>query len=128
MPVRPRKEIQKRGAGGLTERDYTYFSFGDFFEAENYADGKSEGELKAFWNKNKRAIMKRFMNENCLRGHKGRRPWPYWKWDMTEPRLPVDMRLADNELYDNTKVGSDGFEADYAYLKRLGLLETWEME
>jgi hypothetical protein len=36
------------------------------------------------------------------------------------------MTLAPNELYDHKKVRPDGFEADYAYLKRLGLLEEWE--
>jgi hypothetical protein len=38
------------------------------------------------------------------------------------------MTLADNELYDSKKVRPDGFEADFAYLKRLGLLVPWEME
>ena len=62
-------------------------------------------------------------------GWEGCRPWPFWKWDLCEePRLPADLTLADNELYDHKKVGADGLEADYTYLKRLGLLQEWEKD
>jgi hypothetical protein len=74
--------------------------------------------------------MERYLEECCRKGagYEAKRPWPFWELDMTEPRLPADMKLADDELYDPKKVGSNGLEADYAYLQRLGLLESWELK
>ena len=110
MPTTRVKRTRGRaiGAGGITEIDYTYFTFGAFFDAEDYELGKTKEDLKAFWNKHRQAIMDRYLEENRLKGNgwEGRRPWPFFEWDMTEPRLPVDMTLADNELYDHKKVGS----------------------
>ena len=109
MPTNSKRQARGRvSSAGITKSDYIYFSSGDFFEAENYAEGKTEEELKAFWNKHRHAIIERYLEEERLRGHKGSRPWAFWQWDQTEPRLPL--------------------ETDYAYLKRLGLLESWEIE
>jgi hypothetical protein len=116
-------------SSGITETDYLYFAFGPFFDAEDYEVGKSEEELKAFWMKHRKAILERYSERNRLKGKgwEGCRPRYFWA-ELTEPRLPVDMTLVDNELWNLKKVGFDGLEADYAYLKRLGLLEPWELE
>lgn len=118
-------------AGGITEADYIFFTMGDFFEAEGYKDGKTEKDLKAFWKDHREAILDRYFEESRLKGPGwyGCRPWSYWKWDVTKPRLPVDMSSwPENKLYDPRIIGSNGLEADHAFLKRLGLLEGWELE
>jgi hypothetical protein len=77
MPTnRTRRTRDRAGAGGITEADYIYFTWGDFFEAEGYADGKTEEELKAFWLKHRAAIMARYEAED----HQEPDPWPVEKW------------------------------------------------
>ena len=124
-----RKSRKPVNAQGLSEAAYEFFTFGDFFDGEIWAQGKTESEISAFWKAHRQAIMARYMAENRARGPgwEGRRPEYFWK-ELTEPRLPVDMTLRDDELYDVKKVGYDGLEADYAFLKRLNLLEDWELE
>lgn len=135
MPT-TRKRISRGqviGAGGFSEDAYQYYSSGPFFGGEDFEQGKTEEELKAFWNKHRQAIMERFMAELRLKvkGWEGHRPDRYWQ-DLKDsgaaPRLHLVVKLADNELYDNKKVEPSGREADFAYLKRLGLLEDWEIE
>ena len=136
MPIRPRKGIASRGSAGLTEATYMYFAFGRFFEAEDYEVGKTAADLRALWNKHRGAIMARYSEANRLRGKHfaGRRPWAYMKWDRTEPRIlatdltPEDLELKKNGLVNHKKFRQDGLEADLPYLKRLGLLEAWELE
>ena len=133
MPTtRTRRSRNRTSAGGISESDFVFYTMGSFFEAEGYADNKTEGELKAFWKAHREAILDRYFEEIRLKGPgwHGCRPWPYWKWDMTAPRLlvPEDMRFGPNGLYDYRKANPDGLEGDYAFLKRLGLLEEWELE
>ena len=116
-------------SGGLSQADFIFFTWGPFFEAENYAEGKTDEELKGFWLRHRDAIMERYLERNRKQGRKGCRCWSFWRWDIVEPRLPADMRLASNELYDLKKVRpGDGLEADFAYLRRLKLLEDWEKD
>jgi len=119
----------RTAAGGITEADYIYFTWGDFFCAESYEEGKTKSELKSFWKKNRAAILDRYFAEGR---HSGQRPWPFWEWEMPEPRLKVgtvehwppwgkDGPPKKPEIH-------DVYEEDFDYLKRLGLLEPWEME
>jgi hypothetical protein len=64
------------GPDGLDEVTYTFFSFGPFFEAENFADGKSKEELRALWKKHHGAIEERYCRENPTRPFD---PWTAWR-------------------------------------------------
>jgi len=129
MSRKPRKERIRRGPQGITDVDYLYYSKGDFFEAEDYASGKSQEELRAFWDKNRETIMGRYMEANRQRGWAGKRPWPFWKWDMPEPQRPVPPGDYESQkVYDHQKGIHDWVENDAQYLGRIGLLEPWEKE
>lgn len=69
MPSNRTRRTRNRAtwAGGITEADYIYFTWGDFFEAEGYTEGKTEAELKAFWHEHKEAIMARFYQDEKQR-------------------------------------------------------------
>lgn len=114
-------------AGGITEADYAYFTAGDFFEAEGYSDGKTEDELRAFWKAHRTAIMGRYMAENHAKGLTAHRPWAFWKWDATDPRMqtpPGDH--SSLRTWDHQRGCFDWVETDYEYLQRLNLLEDSE--
>ena len=114
------------GAGGITEADYVFFSFGDFFEGEDWAKGKSEKEIEEFWKAHRGAIMDRYFSENRARGP-GSRPWPFWKWEMTEPRRGTEPKeFKSQKVWDHHLREFAWVETDLEYLKRLGLLEPWE--
>lgn len=130
MPTtRRRLNRTLRNADGISEADYVYFTWGDFFEAQGYKEGKAEAELKTFWRAHRQAIMDRYFREGR---HAGQRPWPFWEWEMPEPRLKVGT----HEYWGPwTKDGPpkepeilDVFEDDEVYLRRVGLLENWELE
>jgi hypothetical protein len=118
-------------AGGITEVDYVYFTWGPFFDAENYEEGKTKAELKSFWKKNRMAIMDRYFRD---RRHAGQRPWPVFEWDL-EPEYPR-LKVGTKEWWGPWENGgmpkkpniSDVMETDEDYLARLGLLEPWEVE
>lgn len=124
-----RNRARAVGPGGISEADYIYFTSGDFFEAEGYEDGKSEEELKIFWLRHREAILKRNLEENRARGWKAERPWYFWKVDMVEPRLKTPPgEFEANKVWDHQKGKYDWVESDFEYLKRLNLLEDWELE
>ena len=119
------------GAGGISEADYVYFTSGDFFEAENYEIGKSEEELRAFWNAHRKTIMERYSEENRRKGKgwEANRPWYFWKVDAVEPRLktpPGDFEAC--KVWDHHRNIYSWVETDFAYLKRLNLLQDWELK
>lgn len=79
MPTTRRRTSRLQvSTAGLTEADYTYFTFGDFFEAEGYEDGKTEEELKAFWEKHREAILRRYHRENR---HPDMKPYAVERWE-----------------------------------------------
>lgn len=129
MPTNRKRTSRTRTGLGITESDYLYYTWGTFFEAENYEEGKTKAELKAFWEKHRQAILARYFAEGR---HPGQRPWPVWKWELTEPRLKVGTE----EFWGGwTKNGPpaapeifDVMESDEEYLERLGLLEEWEKD
>ena len=128
MPTTRTKRTRNRiiGAGGITEADYLYFCFGEYFEAEHYERGKTKAELRAFWKKHRKAIMERYLDEDkCI----GRRPWAFWKWDMPEPQRPTPPgEFEAQKVWDRQRGIYDWVETDFAYLKRLNLLTAWEIE
>lgn len=129
MPRRPKKSFMKRGSGGISEADYVYFTSGDFFEAENYEIGKSEEELKFFWDKHRGAIMERYLAENRKKGWEANRPWYFWKVDAVEPRLKTPPGEFDAQrVWDHQRKVYDWVETDFDFLKRLNLLEDWELK
>lgn len=130
MPTTRVKRTRGRvSSAGITEADFIYFSWGDFFEAENYADGKTEEDLKAFWKAHRESIMTRYMEENRLKGRKAGRPWAFWDYDMSEPQRKTPPGEFDSQkVWDHQKRDNSWVENDFDYLKRLNLLEQWEIE
>ena len=130
MPVRPRKEIVKRGSGGISDVDFLFFTWGPFFEAENYEDGKSEKDLRSFWDKHKKTIMERYLKENREKGKgwEGCRPWPFWKWEMSSPQMEFSPGDGSLKVWNHQLNIYGFFENDFEYLARLNLLEAWELE
>jgi len=61
---------------GITEAEYIFFTWGDFFEAEDFAKGKTEDELFALWLKHRAAILERFHAEAGADFI----PWAIEKW------------------------------------------------
>jgi hypothetical protein len=134
MPTnRMRRSRNRISSNGITEIDYYYFTWVllDGMD-DGYETRRTEPEHKAFWKANKKPIMDRYLEEIRSKGPGwyGSRPWAYWKWDVKEPRLhiPEEKRFGKNGLYDYRVSNPDGFESDFAFLKRLGLLEKWEKE
>jgi hypothetical protein len=127
MPVRPKKLFMKRGAEGVSEDAYEYYTFGPFFDGEDWAKNKTPDELQAFWNKHRQAIMDRYLADMRRRGWAGHRPDHFWS-DLKEPRLKTGTREYYKTWPDREKYIADVFETDYEFLKRLGLLEPWELE
>jgi hypothetical protein len=129
MPTTRRRISRGRSrVGELSEIAYLYYTFGDFFEAEDYEDGKSESELKSFWDKHKNAIMERYLKENCEKSFKGVRPWSFWKWEMSEPQGEFSPGDGSVKIWNHQLNIYGFFENDFEYLARLNLLEAWELE
>ena len=65
MPTNRTRRTRGRaiGAGGLTEAAYTFFSFGPFFEGEDWGREKTEGEIEAFWKAHRREIGAKQLDE-----------------------------------------------------------------
>jgi hypothetical protein len=126
MATNRKRTIRKRLlAGGITQVEYLFFSFGPFFEAEDYEVGKTEEELKTFYQKHRDTIMERFFRENS---GAGKRPWSFWEYDMPEPqRKTLPAELDSHRVWDHRAKKYDWVEGEIEYLKRLGLLEAWEL-
>jgi hypothetical protein len=129
MAIRPKKEIQRRSSEGITEDAYQYYSSGPFFGGEDFEKGKTEEELKAFWNKHRQAIMDRCLEENRAKGRVGNRPPAFWDYDMPEPQRETPPREFEAQQVWNHATSEYGwFESDFDYLKRLNLLQDWELK
>lgn len=128
MPTTRTKKTRGRvtEAGGITHADYIYFTWGAFFDAENYENGKTKEEIRAFWKKNRAAIMAAYLEKNKEKKLKGDRPWPFWEWEAPEPRRKIGKRSYYTPYPDQKEYYADVYEDDFDYLKRLGLLEPWE--
>jgi hypothetical protein len=106
---------------------YLFFSFGNFFEAEDFADGKSPAELQAVWRQHRAAILERYLAEHRARGWPGCRPDYFWG-ELTEPRrTTAPGKYPSQRVWDRQRHVYDWVEDDLEYLRRLGLLEPWEL-
>lgn len=113
--------------GGISEADYIFFTWGDFFDAEGYREGKTEDQLRDFWKRHETAILARYMAEQERQKHPARRLWAWWKWSSPGPKLITGKRECYGPYPDFERRVMDIEEADEAYLRRHGLLETWEV-
>lgn len=129
MTIRPKKGFVKKGFEGVSDNAFQYYNCGDFFGGEDWAEGKSEEELRAFWDEHKKVIIARCLEENKKRGWVANRPWVWWIWEMVEPQRPVPPgQFEANKVWDHKKREFGWVESDFEYLKRLNLLEPWELE
>ena len=114
---------------GFTEVDFLFFTFGAFFEAEGYADGKSDQQLLLFWRKHEKAMLARYMTECRSRNHACQRPTSWWAASMPEPQRKIEPGEFDaQQNWDHQRRCFDWVESDAEYLKRLNLLEDWEIK
>lgn len=116
-------------AGGIPEAAYEFFSFGPFFDGEAWAAGQTEEELHDFWKRHRSAIMQRFLEELRQKGpgFEARRPEYFWR-ELTEPRLVTGKREFYRPWPDKELHTTDVLETDFQILKRLNLLEPWELK
>ncbi|MBA7615979.1 hypothetical protein ES703_23269 [subsurface metagenome] len=99
-------------------------------------DLKDKKLVKEIWNMHKKEVMRIWRSDP--KGNAGRRPKFWWLVEAIEPRLTISpkeyKKLYDRFEYDPSKIKGQKpkpdltyFESDYAYLKRLNLLEDWEL-
>ena len=131
MPQRPKKAIERRTGTGLTESALSWFWWGGTIP-NAWGQGKTPEEIRAFWRKHRREILTLFIEKNRLRGgHPGHRPEQFWEeLEAQEPR----RKTGREKWIGPVRIGGgirtivdDVFETDFEYLKRLDLLEKWEL-
>jgi hypothetical protein len=131
MPSNRKRIARGRtGRNGITEVDYFFYSWGPYFEAEDYEKDKTEDGIKSFWNKHREMIMERYLNKIQPKGKDWAccRPWAWWKWSMPESQQPIQSgALPSLKNWDHRKNEFAWIENDRQYLKRLSLLEPWEL-
>jgi hypothetical protein len=130
MPTNRRRLSRSWGgvAEGLSEAAYEFYTFGPFFDGEEWAAVKAEAELDAFWKAHREAIMSRFLKDLRLKGvgWEGNRPDFFWR-EIKEKRRKTGTREYFKPWGDREKHYADVFETDFEFLKRLNLLESWEL-
>ena len=130
MGAQRRSRGRTLGAGGFTDMDYCYFATGAFFEAENYEVGKTKAEICTFWFSHRAALLARFLEENRAKGPGwgGLRPWPFWELEPRAPRRKTAPKEYESQkVWDRRRRCYAWVERDIEYLRRLGLLEPWEL-
>jgi len=129
MPTnKTRISRQRVKKAGLSEGAYCYFMAGEgFFDGEDYEKQTTPEQRPADWEKLKGAILERCLQEAKEKGDPGHRPAYFW--DHTkEPRLIEGSHKWYSPAPGGFKeVISPIWETDFAYLKRLGLLDPWEL-
>ena len=130
---RTRRTRGRIGADGLTNDAYIFYKWGGTFQ-NSFSHGKSKDEIMAFWEKYRDVIMQRYFDEAKRRGPgwASRRPSFYFnELEAKHPRRitgknewigPMRPDGGDRTIID------DVYESNFQYLKRLGLLEAWELE
>lgn len=129
---RIRRTRGRIGFEGLTNEAYIYFKWSGTI-ANGFSDGKTKEEILTFWREYREAILSRYLEDMRLKGPgwEGRRPRFYFdEMEVKKPRRktgthkwigPCRIDGGDRTIID------DVYETDFQYLKRLGLLEPWEL-
>jgi hypothetical protein len=134
MPTnRTRRTRGRIGADGLSEHAYIFFKWSGTL-SNGFADGKTKDEILAFWREHREAILSRYLVDMRQKGPgwAGKRPLFYFfELEMKKPRRKTGTKQWIGPVRSDGKdrtIIDDVFETDFQYLKRLGLLEPWEVE
>jgi hypothetical protein len=134
MPTnRTRRTRGRIGADGLTNDAYIFFKWNGTI-ANDFSAGKTKDEILTFWREHRRAIMSRYLEDIRIKGPgwAGKRPSFYLdELEAKERRRKTGTHEWIGQARSdgvNRTIIDDVFETDLQYLKRLGLLEPWEME
>ena len=134
MPTnRSRRTRTRIGPEGLSNQAYVYYKWSGTI-GNGFSDGKTQEEILEFWREHRDEIMKLYLEDLKKKGAgwESMRPRFYFnELEEKRPRRktgkkkwigPVRSDDGDRTIID------DKFETDFQYLKRLGLLEPWELE
>jgi hypothetical protein len=117
----------------LSNQAYVFFKWSGSI-ANGFSDGKTREEILAFWKEHREEIMKLYLEDLKKRGSgwEGKRPQFYFdelEEKKTRRKIGVEKSIGPvrSDGGDRTVI-DDRFESDFRYLKRLGLLEPWEVE
>jgi hypothetical protein len=128
-------KIERRTESGLTEGALSFFWWGGTLgvgQGFEWRKGKSESEVLEFWKKHRKGILTWYVEKCRLRKMApGRRPNQFWD-EITEPRRKTGV---EKWWGPHTKDGPPKkqeteiiYETDYQFLKRLNLLQGWELD
>ena len=130
MPTNRTTRKRGRGGAGLSESAKSFFWWNGLIYNE-WVKGKSETEVLKFWQKNRLEILEWFIERNRQnKGEPGKRPEMFWQ-EITEERRKTGVEKwfgpvsADGKSREQV---DDVFESDYQFLKRLNLLQGWELD
>lgn len=132
MPRKPRTPKLRRTFSGVSEEVLSFFWWGGTISNE-WAKGKTFEEEWAFWQEHRGEILNWYIAKvRRLGWDPGRRPSFFW-YEL-EPQHKRRRRGWHTWIGPMRADGGDRiikepkFESNYQYLKRLGLLEGWEIE
>ena len=136
MPLRPKMKIERRTDSGLTEGALSFFWWGGTLgvgQGYEWRKGKTEAEVLEFWKKHRTGILTCFI-EKCLQRKMdpGRRPDQFWnELEEKTPRRKIGTEKWTGPIRPDggsREETEDIFETDYQFLKRLDLLQGWELD
>ncbi len=125
MPKKPKR--RRRFTDQLTQMQNMFLKSGFYFGRNPF---RLDSEAKAAWEFHREDIL-----AEHIRDHPGTRPWGWWEFESTEPRLQIrdGPEAVGDRFYLGkpsgfTDVPPDGmFESELAYLTRLELLTESEL-
>lgn len=134
MPTNQKRTTRTRTGGGAEIAaaaayfDRTYL-LGETIKT--WGSGKTEADIRDFWEKNREALMAESSKRNKEAGRPFQRPFPFWDWEKHPPRLKVGRERWMGPLKgpEPRKWHVEAiYEDDADYLIRLGLAEDWEIK
>lgn len=129
---RTRRTRGRIGSDGLSHDAYIFFKWNGTL-SNGFGDVKTEKEILEFWKEHRDVILSRYMEEMKLTGPDGAGRRPSFYFDELELKKPRRKTGKEKWIGPCRKDGGDQtiiddvFETDFQYLKRLGLLEPWEV-
>ena len=134
MPTN-RKRMSRTPKGGqrVTDAAMSYFSWGGVLgcgPGKDWADERTPEEIDAFWKEHRDEIMSRYMAEQKRRGWVAERPPAFWdEIESKRRRRGVEKWIGPVRADGGDRTMTEPkYESDFAFLKRLNLLEPWELE